>query len=103
MLYIAGKKAGGKQMKFEYKCVSFKSIPRFFIKEKEGLKPNTLREVNMSDARFIALASMIHTGKFGTIEIVEASGFYPRSFLRHITDVTFFKGMCIISWRHNLK
>ena len=79
--------------------VSFKSCAKYFVKERDWLKPNTVRFVDMSDARFILLAQMVHTQVFGEIEIVENSGFRPERFIRKITDVTFFNGNCIISWQ----
>ena len=33
-------------------CVNFKSLPIYFEKEKNGIKPNTVRVVDWEDKRF---------------------------------------------------
>jgi hypothetical protein len=72
--------------------VEFKSDPEFFRKEHNGSKPNTVREVDEADRRFIALRK----GQATTIRITSTKT--GQSFMRVITDVSFYKNLCIISW-----
>jgi hypothetical protein len=75
----------------------------YFFKERNGKKPNTIRKVDWKDKRFQALAKA--KGKFGKINrpkfitIVEAAN-KKLHFTRRITDVSFWDGFCIISWKH---
>jgi len=79
--------------------VHFKSNEPYFSAEKLGLKPNTVREVDMTEEKFRKLAAMAQTGKYGKIEI-----YLPQresdSFERQIEHVCFWKNFCIISWKH---
>jgi hypothetical protein len=74
--------------------VAFRSDPEFYRKEHNGYKPNTVREVDETDHRFITLRA----GRAKTIRIVSTKT--NQSFMRVITDVSFYKNLCIISWRH---
>lgn len=59
-----------------------KSIPENWEKEKDGRKPNTVRELDGKD------------------EIMVINSETGIAFERPITDITFWKGKIIISWRH---
>lgn len=76
--------------------VKFKSIPKMWEKEKNGLKPNTLRIIpNKEDLRFIAL-------KNGEAKYIEMWNTETQEyFKREIIDYTEWgKQQAIISWRH---
>jgi hypothetical protein len=75
--------------------VRFKSHPRYYKKEKDGLKSNTLRKVDEGDIRFQAL----RRNSCGFIEIINSTT--NESFMREITDYTEYEGWAIISWRGN--
>jgi hypothetical protein len=75
--------------------VKFKSHPIFFDKEKSGLKPNTVRMVPTADERFEALDQRIA----GIIEIENTET--KEVFQRVITDISFWNGQFIISWKHS--
>lgn len=80
--------------------VCFKSVEPFFTKEKEGIKPNTVREIDMSDERFLKLAvwSLLTMDNQFHICIMDAND--VRGFFRPIKDISFYKNLCIISWVH---
>ena len=75
--------------------VEFKSIPEYFIKEKSGRKSNTIRDYNSLDKRH----KLLIEGRAETIMIKNTET--KETFVRKITDVCFFKGMLVISWKHN--
>lgn len=98
--------------------VKFKSDPHFYIKEKSGIKNNTVRiyekfsEVDEKDERFATLKQMYkkqleNENKLPDdeelyIEIVKASS--GESFIRKIRDITIFENnfemIFIITWEH---
>ena len=74
--------------------VKFKSIPENYVKEKDGRKPNTERVIEATDVRWKKLSKGIATH----VRITNTeTGEY---FTRKITDVTFWNGIVVISWRH---
>lgn len=78
----------------------FKSKSPFFEKERDGVKPNTVRKIDLSDERFIDLIVWNRNGfKFGdiTIEIFNEEG--NDSFTRDIEDISIWNDLMIISWR----
>jgi hypothetical protein len=74
--------------------VIFKSIPEMFEKEKDGRKPNTLRMIYNDDPRYDALKDK--TATHITIENTDTK----EAFMREITDISFWSGWWIISWKH---
>lgn len=77
--------------------VEFKSDDEFYWKEKEGLKANTMRAPDMDDERFCKLDVWWEHKKYGRIKIVHSKK--PKEFfVRQITDITYYRGWCIISW-----
>lgn len=81
------------------KVVTFKSLPCFYFKEEGGAKPNTVRIIPASDPRNKALESLTPPTH---IRIVNKDN--PKfSFKRKITDITFWNGVYIISWKHEGK
>jgi hypothetical protein len=81
--------------------VSFKSREPFFSKEADGRKPNTFRKDDPLDKRFAILAVWMQDKNYGLIEIVCAQdGGQCEGFTRQVTDVSFYEGWFIISWKH---
>jgi len=81
--------------------IEFKSIDSIYHKERMGLKPNTVREIDLNDDRFLALISKYYNGfneKEIYIKIINADT--KESFEREIEDITIFKNLMIISWKH---
>ncbi|VVB58303.1 Uncharacterised protein [Candidatus Anstonella stagnisolia] len=77
-----------------FDAVEFKSNPDFFFKEWLGLKPNTVRKLDLKDERFQKLSS----GRAHFIQIKEVGS--NQAFVRRIMNVSFFENWCIISWLH---
>lgn len=78
--------------------VRYKSIPENWIKEKDGRKPNTLRQKDLNDKRCLKLGAMMATDDYGFIEMENTET--KEVFIRNITDVTVWKGWIITSWKH---
>jgi hypothetical protein len=76
-------------------CVRFKSVPENYEKEKSGRKPNTVRVVAADDLRF----PFLNDRTAGSIEIINSET--EESFRREITDITFWDGRFIISWKQS--
>ncbi len=74
--------------------VCFMSEPVYFDKEFDGRKPNTVRECKPGDERFVRLRS----GIAKRIRITNTKT--GASFERKITDVSFWKNICDVSWKH---
>lgn len=72
--------------------VTFKSVPEFFVKEKNGSKPNTVRVIDLNDDRFKVL-------RRGCKRIVITLPDYSDSFERYVTDYSEWNGFAIISWK----
>lgn len=82
--------------------VSFKSSEPFFTKEADGRKPNTIRKDNPLDRRFAILTVWMEKKQYGLIEITCAQdGNQFEGFTRQVTDVSFYEGWWIISWKHD--
>lgn len=69
----------------------FKSVPEFWQKEKDGIKPNTVRKMAADDPR-----NEISVGD--RIKIVRTDA--PYQFWRIVSDVTRWDDLTIISWIH---
>lgn len=78
--------------------IQVKSAPAYFEKEKEGIKPNTVRKIPFGDGRDIIIKKWAETKEYGTITVINA--ITGEKFTRQVTDVTLWKGNAIISWRH---
>ncbi len=77
--------------------ITFKSTPENYEKEKSGKKANTERIMkSIDDSRHAKLLKMINTQIYDKIQIVNTES--DDSFIRQITDVTFWNGIWIISW-----
>jgi len=73
----------------EKEIVTFKSLPKYYNKEKSGKKPNTIRERTNED-KFLDL----ETKRFIRIVNTETR----ESFVRKIKDFSYWKEFVIISW-----
>jgi hypothetical protein len=81
--------------------MKFKSIDSIYHKEKCGLKPNTVRKIDLNDERFLELISKGYNGFNENeliIEIVNADT--GECFERFIEDITIWENLMIISWKH---
>jgi len=83
--------------------ITFKSNNENFIKEKSGVKNNTFRKVDLNDERFLELLLIAKRGipnELGKIRIQNADIIWEADFEREITDITFWDGYVIITWKH---
>ena len=90
-------------MEIEGDTVIFKSYREQFLKERKGLKPNTVRKIDESEV-FDWTKFMVEwkTGTPKKVKIVcEFNLMFTDSFTRTITDITFYDGVEIISWNSN--
>jgi len=78
--------------------VRFKTRESLFWKENDGLKPNTVRTLEGDDERKKILDKWIRDKKFGEIEIMDLKS--KACFARVVVDVTRYRGLYIISWKH---
>ena len=82
--------------------VVFKSRPEYFEKEQNGNKPNTVRDIDLTEEKFRILVMMMQTRKYGYIKITDTNPLrrIERSFVRRIQDITLWKNIMIISWKY---
>lgn len=80
----------------------FKSDPEYYSKEIVGMKPNTARILTKDDPRFQMLQNIMKRGRYGEIGhryiIFIKDTKTGKIFGRYITDVSFWKNICVISW-----
>ena len=89
------------------KIYKFKSREPFYSKERAGIKPNTVREINLNEDKFLELIQHTMNG-FNPgdieIEILETiEGFIGGTgrFVRDIEDISIYTNLMIISWKHS--
>ena len=81
--------------------LEFKSDEENYIKEKSGLKPNTVREIDLNEDKFQELENRRLNNCYGRIKITNARYSDGHDyFIREITDITLWKNLSIISWEH---
>lgn len=81
--------------------ITFKSLPKNYRKELSGVKPNTVRKVLIDDERYNFLRARVEGKALGGYITIEQAGEpMHSSFTRYITDVSYWEGLFIISWRH---
>ena len=84
--------------------VTFKSYISYYWAEKEGLKPNTAREVDLTDDRFRKLVEWQQeagrTGEYKNKFVRISNEPHKTFFDRPIQHICFWKNLVIISWRH---
>lgn len=82
-----------------HKVITFKSVAPYFHKEMLGRKRNTIRVIDYGDIRFRELATMEVLNHYGYIRIIEVTNNKRQlSFKKKIKDISFWKGLVIISW-----
>lgn len=81
--------------------VKFKSLPKFYVKEYKGIKPYTVRKIDMGDKRFRELFKASLNFKESdsyncTIELenTETGGIFKEE----ITDISWFGDLVCIGW-----
>lgn len=81
--------------------LTFKSLDYIYHKEKRGLKPNTVRKIDLNDERFLHLITKAYSGfDENEIEIEIVNTETKESFKRFVEDITLWDDLMIISWRH---
>lgn len=82
-----------------FTIITFKSDLSFFIKERAGIKRNTVRLID-NDSRFDILEKFEDAVVYNLmIEIVCSEDFSEfRPFKRIVSDISYFDGYVIISW-----
>ncbi len=82
------------------RMIEFKSERKYYDLERWGFKSNTVREVDLNDDRFIELWKVSkHIDDAQNIIKIQTTD-KTEWFARDITNVTFWKNLCIISWKH---
>lgn len=72
-----------------FNCVEFKSLSKYYDKEKNDKKNNTIRKIDKTDGRFSFKPKYIIIRNKNTNE----------SFIREISDITDFEGYRIFTWK----
>ena len=79
----------------------FNSIEPFFSKEKQGLKNNTIRKIDLNDSRFQRLIHYNWIGyNQGELKIRIGNKETYEYFIRDIQDISYFEDWIIITWNH---
>lgn len=78
--------------------IEFKSMPEYYKKEKAGLKPNTVRNIEINEKKFQVLIGQMVEESYGLITI---KGLHGNRFTRQINDITVWGNIMIISWEHD--
>ena len=83
------------------KIFTFKSSRKYYDKEFQDIKNNTVREINLGDDRFTELIAWMETGwKEGEIKIRIVDALYPSdNFERDIQDISIWEDLMIITWK----
>lgn len=81
--------------------ITFKSNPKNWEKERDGRKPNTFRKFDSVDGRHCKLlyASNDEASNYDGLIAIENTE-TKEIFTRKITDITFWDGYFIVSWKH---
>lgn len=80
---------------------NFKSEENFYEKEREGIKNNTVREIDLNDNRFLSLIAWMMAGwDDGEILIKITSKYSGEYFVRQIRDISVYGDFMIITWNH---
>ena len=81
---------------------SFKSIPDCFVKEREDIKNNTVRKIDLNDERFLDLIYWSVAGwNDGDIKIeIKCDSVHPYRFTKDIRDICIWNDLMIITWNH---
>ena len=86
---------------FKMEKIIFKSTPEIWRKEYLGLKPNTIRLIELEDERLKIIKDFI-AGKINIVDIEIINTETGEYFIRRLIDVTKFNTTYILSWKHEL-
>lgn len=91
--------------------VEFKSVSEFFSDEKDDIKNNTIRVIDLKDVRFQKLLKWWKNKRYGGIRILHAECFHEGekrcmigeddnmyNFVRLIQNIAVYKELMIITW-----
>jgi hypothetical protein len=83
----------------------FKSHPDYYWRERDGVKNNTVREIDLDDERFTCLIAWMESGwNDGDIKIrIQDGDNHKIFFKRDIRDICIWRGLMIITWNHDSK
>lgn len=78
----------------------FKSYSHIFEKERDGVKNNTVRRIDLNDERFQDLVYWSVEGwNDGELQIIIQRGNNDKDFfIRDIRDITIFNDLMVITW-----
>lgn len=80
---------------------SFKTDTNIYWKERDGVKNNTVRKIDLNDFRFTQLIAWSEIGwNDGDIKIRITDSNHPNSFVRDIRDITVWNDLMVITWNH---
>lgn len=84
--------------------ITFKSLPSYYIKEKSGIKNNTLRKkylMSLTNDKRLNILQKFNKNIITELEIeIQLAINIDESFVRKVTDVTEYEDFFIITWKH---
>lgn len=83
----------------------FKSYLHIYEKERDDVKNNTVREIDLNDDRFTQLIAWSEVGwNDGEIQIIIQRGQNEKDyFIKEIRDITIWNKLMIITWNEGKK
>lgn len=80
----------------------FKTMNRYFWKERDGVKNNTTRIIELDEDRYLDLITWANMGfNDGDIKIKIVNARNPNQcFIRDIRDIAIWGNIMIITWNH---
>ena len=83
----------------------FKSYSHIFEKEREDIKNNTVRTIDLNDDRFTQLIAWSEIGwNDGEIQIIIQCGDNDKDyFIKEIRDITLYNDLMVITWNEENK
>lgn len=104
MKCFGNNKEGENKMR-EKTMFMFKSHPDYYWREKDDIKNNTVREIDLDDDRFTNLITWMETGwNDGDIKIrIQKGDNHKKFFERDICDICIWKNFMIITWHSKTK
>jgi len=79
------------------KMYTFKSLPKYFWKEKTDVKNNTVRLIDLDDVRFRELIAWSEIG-FNDGDVIISIVCDNETITRHVRDITLWNEYMIITW-----
>lgn len=83
----------------------FKSYSHIYEKEREDIKNNTIRKIDLNDERFTQLIAWSEFGwNDGEIQIIiQRADNEKEFFIREIRDITIYNDLMVITWNEDSK